>query len=148
VGGGDWAPKYSTPGGEAIGFYSSLRLQTAITKKISKEKTINGKEVTRIIGVRINVSVFKSSIWKPFRVAPVTIIFDYGIDDIRENLQFIKDHTKNTVYSLGGHQIDKSMDTAISWIEKHQLEQDLKEEVINLWEEIESKFDQERKPKR
>jgi protein RecA len=148
IGGGDWAPKYTTPGGEAIGFYSSLRLQTSITKKIEKEKTINSKEVKRIIGVRINVSVFKSSIWKPFRAAPATIIFDYGIDDIRENLQFIKDHTKNTIYSLGGHQIDKSMDTAISWIEKHQLEQDLKEEVINLWEEVESKFDQERKPKR
>ena len=33
-------------------------------------------------------------------------------------------------------------------VEKQGLEDELKEQVIELWEEIESKFDIERKPKR
>ena len=145
---GPYGQKYTTPGGEAIGFYASLRLKTAIKKKITLERSIAGKDVTRVIGVRAEIEVFKSSIWKPFHSAPVTILFDYGIDDIRENLQFVKDHTKHTVYTLGGNAIDKSMDEAIKIIEQEKLEVKLKEEVIDLWEEVESKFVQERKPKR
>lgn len=140
--------KYNTPGGLGVGFYSSLRLKTTIVHKHKLEKTFAGKEVSRIIGVRAEVEVFKSSIWKPFRIAPVTILFDYGIDDIRENLQFIKNYTKHTVYALGGESLDKSMDAAIKIVEKDHLEEQLKEEVINLWEEIEHKFETERKPKR
>jgi len=33
-------------------------------------------------------------------------------------------------------------------VEEGGMEKDLREEVIDLWEEIESKFVQERKPKR
>ncbi len=145
---GPYSQKYTTPGGEAIGFYSSLRLRTCINKKIKLEKTIAGKEVTRIIGVRTEVEVHKSSIWKPFHTAPLTILFDYGIDDIRENLQFIKDNTKNTIYTIGGKGLSKSMDDAIREIEEDKLEEELKQEVITLWEEVENKFTQSRKPKR
>lgn len=147
VGGGDWAPKYSTPGGEAIGFYASVRLQTKIVEKIKKEKDINGKKVSRIIGVNIEVEVVKNSVWKPFRKAPVTIIFDYGIDDIRQNLQFIKDHTKSTVYKIGTEVLDKSIEKAIRMVEKNEWEERLKQEVILLWNQIELEFNSQRKPK-
>jgi recombination protein RecA len=144
---GPYGQKYTTPGGEAIGFYSSLRLRVSKPEKIKDKAKIVGKEVTRIIGVRVDIEVFKSSIWKPYRTAPVTIIFDYGIDDVRENLQFIKDFTKNTVYCLEGQELSNSMDKAIQIIEESNLEGKLKKEVITLWEEIESKFESERKPK-
>ena len=140
--------KYTTSGGEAIGFYSSVRLKTQITKRHKVEKTFKGKDISKIIGVRIEVEVFKSSIWEPFHTAPVTIIFDYGIDDIRENLQFIKDYSKYSTYTLGGESLDKSMNEAIKIIEEDKLESVLKEEVINLWEEREMAFKVERKPKR
>jgi hypothetical protein len=123
-------------------------LETGIVSKVKKSKTINGKVIERIIGVNIEVDVVKSSIWKPYRTAPVTIIFDYGIDNVRSNLQFIKDHSKQSVYTLGEENIGKSMDDAIKYIEDNKLEKQLADEVVDLWEEIESKFDSQRKPKR
>jgi len=140
--------KFNTPGGLAIGFYASLRLKTNIIHKHKVDKTYAGKEISRIIGVRAEIEVYKSSIWKPFRTAPITIIFDYGIDDIRENLQFVKGFSKQGVYTIGGKALDKSMEASIRMIEQDKLEHELQEEVIDLWEDIEKKFESERKPKR
>jgi len=145
---GPYGQRYKSPGGEAIGFYSSLRLRTLKPEKINEEQTIAGRKVKRVIGIEVQVEVFKSSVWKPYRVAPVTIIYDYGVDQIRDNLQFIKDYTKYNTYTLGGESLDKSMTGAIKFIEQDNLENELKEEVINLWEEIEEKFKSERKPRR
>jgi hypothetical protein len=39
------------------------------------------------------------------------------------------------------------MDKAIVKVEELNLEKDLREHVIDLWEEIEDKFNSERKPK-
>jgi recombination protein RecA len=141
--------KYTTPGGEAIGFYSSLRLKFDKPEKLTEKRTIHGKEVANVKGVKVSIEVFKSSIWKPYHKATLYILFDYGIDDIRANLQFIKDYTKNTQYCLGDQELSTSMDEAISLIEQDpNLVRSLREEVIDLWEEIEQKFKTERKPKR
>lgn len=145
---GPYGQRYKSPGGEAIGFYSSLRLRTLKPDKIREKRKVAGREVVRVSGVEVTVEVFKSSIWKPYRTAPLTILFDYGVDDIRQNLQFIKDHTNNTVYTLEGEPLSKSMEEAIRLIEERELEKVLKEEVIDLWTDIESKFVTERKPKR
>ncbi len=142
-----FGPKYKSPGGEAIPFYSSLRLKTEVLKKIKVEKKFAGKDVKRITGIKINVDVFGSSVWKPYRTAPVTILFDYGVDDVRENLQFIKDYTKNTKYAIGDNYLSNEMDKSIKMIEENGLEQDLKNQVIDLWETIEKQFFTERKPK-
>lgn len=145
---GAYGQKYSTPGGEAVGFYSSLRLRFNSPEKIKDVVKVAGKEVTRVSGVNVTVEVYKSSIWKPYRTAPVTILFDYGIDDIRQNLQFIKNFTKNTAYMVGAEALDVSMNKSIRMVEKQGLVDDLREQVIDLWEEIESKFEQPRLPKR
>jgi RecA/RadA recombinase len=144
---GKYAAKYKSTGGFAIGFYASLRLRATNPEKIKAKVKVQGKEVTRVIGVRTEFEVFKSSIWKPYRSAPVTIIFDYGIDDIRENLQYVKDFTKNTSYMVGVEKLSNSMEESIAMVEKLGLEKQLREEVIDLWESIESKFEKERKTK-
>jgi len=145
---GPYGQKYITPGGEAIGFYSSLRLRFTKPEKIKDKVKVVGKEVTRVIGVEVLIDVFKSSIWKPYHTASLYILFDYGIDDIRANLQYIKDFTKNTKYYVQDHELDVSLEKSIKMVEKYEWEQELKEQTISLWEEIESKFEQERKPKR
>lgn len=144
---GSYGPKTTTPGGFAMGFYASLRLQARNPEKIRIVKTVAGKEVKRVIGVETTFEVFKSSIDKPYRSAPVTIIFDYGIDQIRDNLQYIKDYTSNKVYTINGRELSKEMNKAILMIEEEGLEKELREEVIDLWESIEAKFTQDRKPK-
>lgn len=147
IGATQYQAKTATPGGKAWTFYPSLRLTTKVIKKHSLDKTFAGKTITKIIGVRTEVEVYKSSIWEPYHSAPVTILFDYGIDDVRENLQFIKDYSKHNVYTIGGEGLDKSLAESIKIIEEDNLEEKLKEEVIDLWEKIENNFKQERKPK-
>lgn len=145
---GAWGQKYRTPGGEAIGFYASLRLRVSSPQKIKIKKSIKGKEQSRVIGTEVMVEVHKSSIWKPYHVAPIVIIFDYGIDDIRSNLQYLKSNTKASTYVLNGENIGKSIEQAIAFIEGNDLERELKEEVIDLWESIEEKFTSNRKIKK
>lgn len=146
---GPYGVKYKAPGGEAIGFYSSLRLRFKTPQKIRVKRKIRGKDVSRTIGVETEVEVFKSSVWKPYRTAPLTVLYDYGIDDIRQNLQFIKDYSAGSVYTLGGEALDKSLEEAIRIVEEDGLEKELREETIDLWEEIERKFARaDRKAKR
>lgn len=145
---GLYGEKYTTPGGVSIGFYSSLRLRFMKPEKIKDKIKVQKKDVTRVIGVEVQVEVYKSSIWKPYHTAPVYILFDYGIDDIRANLQYVKDFTKNTIYSVMRQKLDVSLEESIKMIEEDKLEEHLKEEVIELWEEIEARFEKERKPKR
>jgi len=144
--GNKYAPKYSSPGGEAIKFYSSIRCRFNNPEKIYNIKRVAGKEVKKVIGIRTLVEVVKT-VDDPFRKAPMTILFDYGIDNIRENLQYIKDFTKNTTYTIGETKLSNSMDEAIIAVEESHLENKLNEQVIDLWEEIESKFSSDRKKK-
>lgn len=145
---GPYGQKYISPGGEAIGFYSSLRLRCMKPDKLKDKAKIAGKEVSRVIGIKTDIEVFKSTVWKPYRIAPLTILFDYGIDDVRQNLQFIKDYSSNTVYAINGRALGKSIEKAIQMIEADGLEKELREETIDLWESIEDQFESARKPKR
>lgn len=144
---GPYGQKFISPGGEAIGFYSSLRLRAMNPRKIKRKESFNGKELERVVGVETEIEVYKSSVWKPHHTAPVTILFDYGIDDVRQNLQFLKEYTRATTYVLKGEKLAVSLEKAIEIIEEDNLVTALQEEVIDLWEEIEKKFDSERKPK-
>lgn len=144
---GPWGQKYVSPGGEAIGFYASLRLRATKPKKLKVERKIKGKAVSKVVGIETTMEIFKSSVWKPFHTAPVTILYDYGIDDIRQNLQFVKKYTGAKVYTVDGEKVGMSMEKAIERVEKNGLEKRLKEEVIRLWKEIEESFSSERKPR-
>ncbi len=140
-----YAEKTSAAGGYAIGFYASTRLKFSNPRKIKLAKTVNKKEIERVIGVTTEVEVYKNSVWKPYRSAPLTIIFDYGIDNIRENLQYLKRIKGDSVYMLGETKLDKSLEKSIAIIEDDGLEKQLEEAVIDLWEEVEAQFDSNRK---
>lgn len=144
-------PKTEPPGGKAIKFYSSVRARITKPLKdhlITKKIKVNGKDVTEVIGINIIIDIVKNSTWKPFRSAPVTIIFDYGIDDIRQNLMYIKKFSPYSTYTVNGKNVGKSINNAIDYVEKHNLEEELQEQVIDLWEEIQKKFDSNRKKKK
>lgn len=144
---GPYGQKYTTPGGEAIGFYSSVRLRTSVIEKLKKKIKFKGREISEVVGIVTKVEVFKNSVDKPFRSAEVYIDFQYGIDDIRANLQYLKTYLKTTTYSLNDRTLGQSMEDAIAVVENEGLEKELKEAVIDLWEEIQDKFKTERKPK-
>lgn len=142
-------PKEKTPGGHAVPFYSSIRMRIGPSgkgSKITKTIKVGGHEIDKVIGVRSNVQVVKSSIDAPYREAEVCIIFDYGVDDIRANLEYMKKMTGQKVYWAVTEETH-SLEAAIKIIEEGNLQQQLKDAVIDIWEEIENKFTVIRIPK-
>lgn len=147
IGASQFEPHWRSPGGLAVGFYASLRLRCSNSRKIKRTKVIGGREHVRTVGVETTVEVYKSSVWQPYRTALLTILFDYGIDDVRQNLQYIKDNTGAKLYVASGKQLGISLDAACEAVEQAGMENALREEVISMWTAIERQFDQQRKPK-
>ena len=143
---GEWGK--TTPGGHAIPYHCSLRLRVTRKGRIEKEKKISsGKVVKKTIGIASEVLVKKSTVDDEYRTAPLFIVFGVGIDDVRANLQYVKDMEKRSKYWC----VDQdyvSMDKSIMYIEEHNLEPELREKVIDIWEEVEDKFHMDRKKKR
>jgi protein RecA len=141
-----YGAKYTTPGGHAFEFYASVRLKHNTPEKLFNKAKIAGKEIKKAIGIKVEIEVIKT-VDEPYRKCDIYIIYGYGIDDIRANLQYIKDYTKNTTYTVGGENMGVGLDEAVQKVEQLWLIQDLKEEVITLWERIEKKFEVARIPK-
>ncbi len=141
-----------TPGGLGLPFYASLRIEVKpgnprkIIKKTKIDLSGKAKEIEKVIGINSICRIEKSSIDDPHREAPIYIVFGYGIDDVRANLQYIKDISGMTVYEAIDKEF-KSMDNAIRYVEENNLEEKLKEKVIDIWEKIEERFVVNRKRK-
>lgn len=73
--------KYTRSGGKAMDFYAHTVLWLAVLKKIVKKG--------RTVGVVIKAKTTKSKTPRPFRDCAISLIFDYGIDDIGSNLDFL-----------------------------------------------------------
>ena len=140
-----------TPGGKAVGYYSSIRVQLRQLQVLTKKKKYNGehgagKELEKAYGIKVEFVVKKNSVDDPYRKGTFYLIFNYGIDNIRSNLQYIKDVTKSSTY-LAVDKSYQSMQAAVDYIEKNNLEDALTEMTINLFNEVEDMFRQDRKPK-
>ena len=138
-----------TPGGKGIPFYASLMIRIGPPKEnkfIIKKAKFHGKDQQKIIGINSTCDVRKSSIDDPYRTCSVPIIFNYGIDDIRSNLQWIKTILGGTMYNA----VDKEygqLNFAIKHIEDEGLEDPLRDRTIALWEELHAKLTIRRRPK-
>jgi len=140
----DFDPKYITPGGNAVPHASSLRLEITPASRLRDEKTINGKKVFVEYGHCSKVKIIKNTVSGQKGSAEIQIVIDYGIDDITANLQYLKKFTPGGKYWTG----DDSISDAVDTIERDDLEGDLREAVIDMWENIQSQFKRERKTKR
>lgn len=141
-----------TPGGKGPGFYASLRLRLAPqfpNNKVIMKKKIGAKkkEISVTKGVITTVTVKKSSIDEPYRTAPIYIMFNVGIDDIRANLQWQKDMTGVSKYIVGDREFG-IINKAIEYVEDNDLEDELREQIIDLWEDIQKQFEVSRKKKK
>ncbi len=139
----------TTPGGNAIPFYSTVRIEVKPHyphAKVTREKTIRGVKQKKVIGVQTDFEIKKNSIDAPYRKGYFFIIFDYGIDDVRGNLTWLKENKGLKKYTFGDQEFS-GIEPAIAFIEEKGLEKKLKKEVIDLWNELEDAFKTQRKPK-
>ena len=139
----------TTPGGNAVPFYSSVRMEVMPhfpTAKVKREKTIRGVKQTKIIGVQSDVTIIKNSLDDPFRKVPVYIIFGYGVDDVRGNLMWLKENRGEKKFLVDSKEF-AGIDPAIAYVEENGLEKKIKKEVVDLWNELEEAFNTKRKPK-
>jgi len=130
-----------TPGGKAIPYYSSLRIRIRQKSKIEVEKKLeNGVKVSKVIGINSECSITKSTVDDPYRTVVIPIVFGYGVDSIRENLQYVKDMKKTTSYGCPNGKSFMGMEQAIRNVEENNLVADLKKETITIWHEVENLF--------
>lgn len=136
-----------TPGGKGVPFYASLRIQIKQSGKIEKEKAVRGKKFKKVIGIESVCTIIKNSLDDPYRSAPIRLVFGKGIDDVGANLQWLKASLGETTYNVGDKTY-KSLDHAIAYVEDNDLEEEIRERVTELWQEIEGAFVQEKKKKK
>jgi len=142
---GQYGSRITTSGGHAIKHWATIRIYIKQAIKIVKKKKVGGKEINRVIGIKSLCRIEKNSCDIPYREAEINIIFRYGIDDIRGNLEFLKSYEENECYSLTDKKI---IDSAIKYIEENNLINELKDKTINIWHETEDKFKINRKKKK
>lgn len=116
----------TTPGGRALKFYSSVRLD------VRRIATL--KEADKVIGGHVRVRVVKNKVAPPFREAEFDILHNEGIGkvgailDAGVNLEIIA--KSGTWLSFNGEKIGQGRDAAIRAMkENHKLSEAIEKEV-------------------
>jgi recombination protein RecA len=117
----------TTPGGRALKFYSSVRLE------IRRSETLkNGNDM---IGAKANIKVVKNKVAPPFKVATVDIIFGKGISksgevlDLATDLEFVQ--KSGAWYAYQNEKIGQGRDNAKQYLEEHpDLYQALEDKIL------------------
>ena len=128
-----FGPQWTTSGGKAMQQYASTRIFLRTAGKIK-----NSREVE--IGVWIEAKVVKNKIAPPFRTAKFAVLFDYGIDDVRSNLEWLLDTKIDCLltasggwYSWGEEKLGQGIEGAIRGVEDGGLESQVEAEVERIW---------------
>ena len=131
--------KYVRMGGKALDHYASQIIWLAEAEKNMKKG--------RAVGVTTKAKTTKNKMGLPFRECFVNILFDYGVDNISTNLDFLYDLKTDAGKSKGNERLnwDGTMYTPkalISHIEKNNLEEELTKRVKDKWNSIEDEISQ------
>ena len=94
--------KWSVASGKAMEFYCHTRIFLRTIRKIVKED--------RVIGAVVSAETMKSKTPRPFRKVVYTVYFDYGIDNIGSNLDYLFDLLTDK------GEIDKEKAAAVKWV--------------------------------
>jgi recombination protein RecA len=132
-----WGSPEITPGGLALKFYSSLRLDIRRIESIKK-----GEE---ILGNRVRVKVVKNKVAAPFKQAEFEIIFGQGIDkiayliDMGVNYGIIE--KSGAFFSYEGRKLGHGKDNAKMYLLKNpstakEIESKIKEKVFEKKKQI------------
>jgi recombination protein RecA len=121
-----------TPGGRALKFYSSVRLEVRASEKI--------KDGDRIIGTKVKVKVVKNKVAPPFREAFFTLIHGEGISkgaDILDSSVAAGIAEKSGAwFTYKGEKIGQGWENSVKVLEENRelakkMESDLRKYVLN-----------------
>ena len=122
----------TTPGGRALKFYASVRLDIRRIENIKKDGNV--------IGSRTRVKIVKNKVAPPFREAEFDIIYGEGISKIGSLLDLAVDldiiNKAGAWFSYNGEKISQGRDNAKIYLEEHP---DVMAEVEN---KVRKNFDQ------
>lgn len=138
--------KHTVSGGKAIRYYASTRVML-------KHREMLKNRHKQIVGVKIEFEVEKNKLAPPHRKGFFYVVFDYGIDDVRANLEWLDETNKlvaedgtasdrNIILKKGAwwfwgeDKIGQGIEQAIRWVEDNGRERDLQNEVVRRWREL------------
>lgn len=105
----------TTPGGRALKFYSTIRLEVRRAEQI--------KQGANVIGNRVKIKVVKNKVAPPFKVAEVDIMYGQGISQSGELLDMAADQDivdkAGSWYSYKGEKIGQGRENAKKYLEEH-----------------------------
>lgn len=111
-------PPETTPGGRALKFYSSIRLE------VKKGESIKGSN-NEIIGHYIKVKVVKNKLAPPYKTAEFELIYGKGINRIGEifdlavNMGIIK--RSGSWYSFNNEQLGQGKEKALEYLQENEV---------------------------
>lgn len=125
----------TTPGGRALKFYSSIRLDVRRSESIKK-----GADV---VGNKVNVRIVKNKVAPPFRLAVLEIVYGEGISQTGEVIDLGVEHDliekSGAWYSYKGERIGQGRETVRSFLKENpdvfeEIKNQLKEKLFNAVE--------------
>ncbi len=106
----------TTPGGRALKFYATIRLEIRRAEQI--------KDGTNIIGNRVRIKVVKNKVAPPFKKAEVDIMYGKGISQSGELVDMAVDKDiidkSGSWYSYGDERIGQGRENAKKYLEDHK----------------------------
>jgi len=121
-----WGSPETTPGGKALKFYSSVR--------IDLRKIESLKQGTDIVGSKVRARVVKNKVAAPFRTAEFDIMFNEGISregdllDLSVAHQIVK--KSGAFYSFGEIQIGRGRENAKTFLKSNPVLTDEIEDLV------------------
>lgn len=113
----------TTPGGRALKFYATIRLEVRRAEQI--------KDGADVIGNRVRIKVVKNKVAPPFKKAEVDIMYGHGISQTGEMIDMAVEKDlvgkSGSWYSYGDERIGQGRENAKKYIDEHP---DVRTEIL------------------
>lgn len=121
----------TTPGGRALKFYSSVRLD------VRKSEAI--KDGTNIIGNKVKIKVVKNKVAPPFKIVELDMIYGYGFSKTGELLDLAVQYDivdkAGAWYSYNGEKVGQGRENSKAFLDENK---DIYDEIFTL---VRKRFD-------
>jgi hypothetical protein len=138
VNAGPYGAKWIRAGGKALDMYANYIIWLKTLQKIE----VNGRQIGSVVEAKIT----KAKVKRPYRHIMYTVIYDYGIDDVSSNIDYLFDlrsektgellkKASNIIWEDDMKPMTK--DELVKYIEENKLKKVLKQRVVDKWEVFE-----------